>query len=289
MLDKTYTIAFTHAPGVGRTPGKGAGRTACEVVHIPLLLCGVVPAYHIAELKVKARRLNFTGEILADIFLGKIEQWNDPALKAINPGVDLPAKKITVVHREDSSGTTQLFTEYLAAASPAWREQVGPAAAEVKWPLGIAAGRNQGVAAKIDEIDGAIGYVDRLYASFQDIKLDYGAVQNKDKSAFVRAEPANLTAAVRDHPRRNPRRSDFQPHRQTGQGFVSDYRRRSTPSARINSPKGIANGSSTSCGGRPTRAGERGDSLFAPLPPNWSSRWIAGWRRSESAVIAALV
>ena len=82
--------------------------------------------------------------MLADIFLGKIKQWDDPALKAINPGVDLPAKKITVVHREDSSGTTQLFTEYLAAVSPAWKEQVGPAAAEVKWPAGIAASRNPG-------------------------------------------------------------------------------------------------------------------------------------------------
>ena len=122
--------------------------------------------------------------------------WDDPALKAINPGVALPAKKITVVHREDSSGTTQLFTEYLAAVSPAWKEQVGPAAAQVKWPVGIAAERNPGVAIKINEIDGAIGYVDRLYTSFQDIDLDYGAVQNKDQSAFVLAEPANLTAAA---------------------------------------------------------------------------------------------
>ena len=91
------------------------------------------------------------------------------------------------MHREDSSGTTQLFTEYLAAVSPAWTKQVGVAAAEVKWPLGICAARNQGVAAKIHEIDGAIGYVDRLYVSIQDLSLDYGAVQNKDKSAFVRA------------------------------------------------------------------------------------------------------
>ncbi len=155
-----------------------------------------MPAYHLDELQGKAP-LNFTGEILAGIFLGKIKQWNDPALKAINPGVALPAKAITVVHREDSSGTTQLFTEYLAAVSPVWKEQVGPAAAEAKWPVGIAARRNPGMAVTIHKIDGSIGYIDLLYTSFQEITLDYGAVQNKDKSAFVHAEPANLTAAAR--------------------------------------------------------------------------------------------
>ena len=80
-----------------------------------------MPAYYLAELKDKVP-LNFSGEIIADIFLGKIKQWNDPALKAINPGVELPERAITVVHREDSSGTTQLFTEYLCAVSPPWRE-----------------------------------------------------------------------------------------------------------------------------------------------------------------------
>jgi phosphate transport system substrate-binding protein len=194
MLDKTYTIAYTHAPVSADLMDK-ARKEGVNIVHIPLLLCGVVPAYHIAEFQGKAP-LNFTGELLADIFLGKITKWNDPALKAINPGVNLPAKQITVVHREDSSGTTELFTAYLAAVSPAWKEQVGSAAAKVKWPIGKAANRNQGVAVKIHEIDGAIGYIDRLYVAFQDIVVEYGAVQNHDKS-FVRAEPANLTAAVR--------------------------------------------------------------------------------------------
>ncbi len=196
MLDKTYAIAFTHGP-VSAELREKAQKSGCEVVHVPLLLCGVVPAYHVDQLKDKTP-LNFTGEILADIFLGKIKQWNDPALKAVNPGVNLPATKLTVVHREDSSGTTQFFTEYLAAVSADWAKEVQPAAAaEIKWPVGEKAARNQGVAIKIHEIDGAIGYVDRLFTSFQDITLDYGAVQNKDKSAFVRAEPANLTAAAR--------------------------------------------------------------------------------------------
>ena len=181
MLDKTYTVAFTHAP-VSAELREKARKDGVNIVHIPLLLCGVVPAYHIVELKGKTP-LNFTGEVLADIFLGKINKWNDPALKAINPGVNLPAKQITVVHRKDSSGTTELFTAYLAAVSPAWTEKVRPpTAAQVEWPVGIAATRNQGVAAKIHEIDGAIGYVDRLYVAFQDIILDYGTIQNQDKS-----------------------------------------------------------------------------------------------------------
>jgi phosphate ABC transporter phosphate-binding protein len=194
MLDKTYMIAFTHAPVSADLRDK-ARNSGCDIVHIPLFLCGVVPAYHVEELKGKT--LNFTGKILADIFLGKIKQWNDAALKEVNPGVKLPAKAITVVHREDSSGTTQLFTEYLAAVSPAWKEQVGPPADKVKWPVGVAAARNQGVATEIRKLDGSIGYVDRLYTSLLDIKLDYGVVQNRDKTAFVRAEPANLTAAAR--------------------------------------------------------------------------------------------
>lgn len=196
MLDKTYTIAFSHAPVSAELQDK-ARKNGCNIVHVPLFLCGVVPAYHVAELQGKPP-LNFTGEALADIFLGKIKLWNDPALKAINPGVRLPAKTIVVVHREDSSGTTQLFTEYLAAASPAWKEHVQPPTADkVAWPVGVAVSRNQGVAAKIYEVDGAIGYIDRIFTSFQDITLDYGAVENKDKSAFIRAEPANLTAAAR--------------------------------------------------------------------------------------------
>jgi phosphate ABC transporter phosphate-binding protein len=199
MIGKKYTIAFTHAP-VSPELLQKAKEAGCGIVHVPLFLCGVVPAYHISGLKDKLPKdkpwLNFTGKVLADIFLGKIKQWDDPALKELNPGVTLPAKLITVVHRKESSGTTQLFTEYLAAVSPGWKEQVGPPAAEVKWPVGEEAERNQGMAAKINEVDGAIGYIDLLYTSFQDIKLDYGAVQNKDK-VFVHAERVNLTAAAR--------------------------------------------------------------------------------------------
>jgi phosphate transport system substrate-binding protein len=190
MLENKCAIAFTHAP-LSDELRKKAG----NVVHIPVLLCGVAPVYNIPQLKGKAP-LNFTGEVLAGIFLGKIKEWNDPAIKAINPGVDLPATKITVVHREESSGTTLLFTEYLADVSQEWREKVGKPASEVTWPVGVAAARNLGVATRVDRTEGAIGYVDRIFTKFDEMDLDYGAVQNKDKK-FVRAEPENMTAALR--------------------------------------------------------------------------------------------
>lgn len=199
MLDGVYSIAFTHDPASTELRER-AKKNGVEIVHVPLMLCGVAPAYHFAVTKGKEPKdekpLNFTGEVLARIFLGKITQWNDPALKKINPGVKLPDKKIIVVHREDSSGTTQIFTEYLAAASPEWREQMGPGSDRVKWPTGVGELRNQGVAIKVHGTDGAIGYVDRMYVTLQDLSLDYGAVQNHDKTAFVRAEAPNTTAAL---------------------------------------------------------------------------------------------
>jgi phosphate transport system substrate-binding protein len=194
MLDGNYSIAFTHAPASAELcdKAKASGR---EIVHIPLMLCGVAPAYHISGLK-GAKPLNFTADVLAGVFLGKIQKWDDPALKAINPGVELPAKKIVVIHRDDSSGTTQIFTEYLAAVSPEWQKEVGPGGSKIKWPTGAGANRNQGMHIAINQTDGAIGYIDRMFITLQDNTLDYGAVQNHDKTAFVRAEPANTTAAL---------------------------------------------------------------------------------------------
>jgi phosphate ABC transporter phosphate-binding protein len=194
LLDGTYTIAFTHGalPAEQRQKAREKGS---DVVHIPVLLCGVAPVYNVKELKGKAP-LKLTGELLADIFLGKIKEWNDPALKVVNPGVELPATKIIVVHREDSSGTTYLLTEYLAAVSEAWRDRAGPPASQIKWPVGVSAYRNLGVASMVDKTEGAIGCVDRLFTSHGKIELDYAAMQTRDKKSFVRAEPENMTAAA---------------------------------------------------------------------------------------------
>jgi phosphate transport system substrate-binding protein len=197
MLDGSAAIAFTH--GALTAEQRLKAKEKGDVVHIPVVFFGVAPVYNVKELKGKAP-LNLTGELLADIFLGKVTKWNDPAVAKINPGVPLPPTSITVVHREDSSGTTLVFTEYLDAVSAGeWRNKLGKPASAVKWPVGpnfVSAARNLGVATKVHETEGAIGYVDRMYTTYDEMVLDYAAVQNKDKSAFVRAEPANMTAAA---------------------------------------------------------------------------------------------
>jgi phosphate transport system substrate-binding protein len=193
MTEGKYAIAFTHAPMTAEQRKEAEGKGGA-VVQVPVVLCAVVPVYNLPALKDKTP-VKFTGEVLADIFLGKIDRWNDPALKKLNEGVDLPDTKITVVHREDSSGTTFLFTDYLSGASAAWREKLGAAASEVKWPVGVGQPRNQNVKGYVQRTEGAIGYVDLVHAMAGD--LDYGAVQNKDGTAFIHVEAPNMTAAAR--------------------------------------------------------------------------------------------
>jgi phosphate transport system substrate-binding protein len=192
MIDDDFTIGFTHRP-VSEKQRKLAQEKGGEVIQVPVLICGVVPVYNLKELKDKPP-LKFTGEVLADIFLGKIDRWNDPVLKRLNDGVDLPPTRIAVVHREDSSGTTYIFADYLHGASAAWRAKLGPASSTIRWPVGTGIPRTTGMAALVASTEGAIGYVDLLFAKVR--KLSYGALQNKDKTAFVHAEPENLTAAA---------------------------------------------------------------------------------------------
>jgi phosphate transport system substrate-binding protein len=192
MIDGTYAIGFSHTP---MTEGqkKKAHAKGGKVLQIPVALCAVVPIYNVKELKDKPP-LHFTGPVLADIFLGKIERWNDPALKLLNKGVELPDTKITVVHREDSSGTTFLFASYLSETSAAWKKEVGPAKSKIDWPVGVAMPRNTGVASHVWETNGAIGYVDLIYVIY--LNLNYGAMQNRDQTAFIHAKEPNITAAL---------------------------------------------------------------------------------------------
>jgi phosphate transport system substrate-binding protein len=194
MIEKKYAVGFTHAPMTEDQRKEARGRGG-EVVQIPVVICAVVPIYNVKELKDKPP-VQFTGEVLADIFLGKIDRWNNPALQKLNEGVALPDTKITVVHREDSSGTTFIFTDYLHGASAAWRKEVGAAGSKVKWPAGTGVARNHGVADTVYRTEGAIGYVDLLYASYGDGQLRHGAVRNKDDSAFIHAESEKMTAAL---------------------------------------------------------------------------------------------
>lgn len=131
------------------------------LVQFPMLIGGVVVIVNVPG--VKDSQLLLSKEVLADIYLGKIRFWNDPAIKALNPGLRLPKLKITVVHRSDSSGTSFIFTNYLSKVSPAWKSQVGQGAS-VKWPVGIGGQKNPGVCNTVSKVRGAIGYTEYTYA-----------------------------------------------------------------------------------------------------------------------------
>jgi phosphate transport system substrate-binding protein len=160
-----------------------------ELVHVPLVLGAVVPAYHLDGLKAPLR---FTGELLADVYLGKVTRWDDESLRALNPGVELPPKPIHVVHRSDGSGTTWIWVDYLSRVSPEWKRKVG-VGTEVRWPTGEAAKGNEGVAEKVHKTPGAIGYVELTYAYRLD--LAYGQVRNRE-GEFVKAGLPSITTAA---------------------------------------------------------------------------------------------
>src|SRR5882762_1676543 len=131
------------------------------LIQFPAIMGGVVPVYNIKG--VEAGKIRLSGALLAQIYLGKVEKWSDPAIAKLNPGVKLPDQAISVVHRSDGSGTTFLFTNYLSKVSADWKESVGEATA-VKWPAGVGGKGNEGVANYVSRIDGSIGYVEYAYA-----------------------------------------------------------------------------------------------------------------------------
>jgi phosphate transport system substrate-binding protein len=156
----------------------------------PTVIGGVVPVLNAPG--VAAGQVKLTGALLADIYLGAVKSWSDPKIAAANPGVKLPNLPITVVHRSDGSGTSFLFTTYLAGASPAWAKQVG-ASDSVQWPTGIGGKGNDGVAAFVRQTAGAIGYVEYAYATQN--KLTYTSLQNRD-GLFVTPTAGAFNAAA---------------------------------------------------------------------------------------------
>lgn len=162
--------------------------TKYKVLHFPTVLGGVVPAYNVPG----AANLKFSGETLADIYLGKIQKWNDSALAKDNPGVKLPNEDITVIHRSDGSGTTFVWTDYLSKVSPQWKSKVG-ANTSVSWPVGLGGKGNEGVAGLIKQTPGSIGYVELIYAVQN--HMEYGAVKNAAGN-FVKADFASVTDAA---------------------------------------------------------------------------------------------
>src|SRR5678816_2963106 len=149
---------------------------APDVVHIPTVLGAVVVAYNAPGLKT----LRFSGETLANVFLGKITKWNDPAIVADNPGVKMPDQAIVVARRSDGSGTNAIFTDYLSKVSPEFKSKIG-SGTSVSWPAGTLGGKgNDGVTALVKSTPGSIGYVELAYAIQQ--KLSVAELKNKDGS-----------------------------------------------------------------------------------------------------------
>ena len=156
----------------------------------PSAIGGVVPVVNIEG--VESGKLRLTGTTLADIYLGKITTWNDPAIVALNPGLTLPATKINVVKRSDGSGTTFNFVNYLSKVSPEWKDKVGEGTS-VNWPVGIGGKGNEGVAAYVKQIKGSIGYVELAYATQNG--MAYTAMQNA-AGTFVQPSAASFQAAA---------------------------------------------------------------------------------------------
>ena len=157
----------------------------------PSVIGGVVPVVNIAGVKAGAMKLD--GATLADIFLGKITKWNDPAIVALNGGVQLPDQKITVVHRSDGSGTTFNFVNYLSKVSPEWKTKVGEGTS-VKWPAGVGGKGNEGVAAYVKQIKGSIGYVELSTAVSN--KMAFTRLQNATGNFIVPSDDSFAAAAA---------------------------------------------------------------------------------------------
>lgn len=159
-----------------------------KVVHIPTVLGAVVPIFNVPGVS----DLRLSPDVLADIFLAKITTWNDPRIKNDNPGANLPAIRITVVHRSDGSGTSFIFTDYLSKVSPSWKNGPGSGTA-VYWPTGVGGKGNEGVAAGVRQLSGAIGYVELIYALQNHI--NFAAVRNKAGN-WVKGSIEGVTAAA---------------------------------------------------------------------------------------------
>jgi phosphate transport system substrate-binding protein len=172
------------------------------VMHFPTVLGAVVVVYNLPGV---ATGLKLSGGVVADIFAGRITKWNDPKLRAMNPGVNLPATDILVVHRSDGSGTTFVFTDYLTTVSQAWASGPGRGK-EVAWPVGLGGKGNEGVAGQVKQTPGAIGYVELAYAKQNN--LTFAAIQNSSGN-FVAASPAGMTAAAAAAAEKLPANTDY--------------------------------------------------------------------------------
>lgn len=176
--------------GATDMPLRSADLQALGLQQFPSVIGGVVPVINVAS--IKPGSMKFTGPLLADIFLGKVSKWNDPALVALNPELKLPDTKISVVHRSDDSGTTFNWAGYLSQVSPQWKSQVG-VGTSVKWPVGMGSKGSEGVATYVKQVPNSIGYVEYAYVKQQ--KLNFGLLQNA-AGRFVAPSTESFQAAA---------------------------------------------------------------------------------------------
>jgi phosphate transport system substrate-binding protein len=168
---KANTVEF----GASDAPLKPDELNESGLIQFPMIMGGIVPVINVSG--IKTGELKLTSDLLADIFLGKVTKWKDSRIKAVNKGLNLPAKDITVVHRADGSGTTWLFTNYLCKISTEWSEKVGTGKA-VDWPTGVGGKGNEGVSSYVQRMSGSIGYVEFAYALKNN--LTYVLLKNRE-------------------------------------------------------------------------------------------------------------
>jgi phosphate transport system substrate-binding protein len=183
---KASTVDF----GASDMPLKSEDLQKLGLGQFPLVIGGIVPVVNLEG--IQPGQLRFTGPLLADIFLGKVKTWHDPAIQKLNPDVKLPNTGIAVVHRSDGSGTTFNWVNYLSKVSPEWKSTVGEGTS-VQWPTGLGSKGNEGVAATVTQTRGSIGYVE--YAYVLQNKMTYALVQNK-AGQFVKPDADSFQAAA---------------------------------------------------------------------------------------------
>jgi phosphate transport system substrate-binding protein len=194
VTEGTVDFGASDMPMTDVQLSEAQGKLKTKVLNIPSVMGAVVPAYNIPGVSGEVK---FTPDALAGIFLGRITKWNDKAITSVNPGVNFPDKEIIVVHRSDGSGTTFIWTDYLSKVSSDWQSQVG-SNTSVKWPIGLGGKGNEGVAGSIRQLQGAIGYVELIYAVQNNIP--YGSVRNS-AGTFLKASLQGVTAAAASAPK----------------------------------------------------------------------------------------
>ena len=199
LSEQTVDFGATDAP---MSDAELANAKGGHVLHIPTVLGAVVVTYNVPELK-KALRLD--GRTLASIFLGEITKWSDSRIATLNPGAKLPTSDILVVHRSDGSGTSYVFTDYLASVSASWARKPGKGK-DVQWPVGLGGKGNEGVAGQVKQLPGSIGYIELAYAKQN--KLSFADMKNAS-AEFITPSIAAVTAAAAGAAAKLPANTDY--------------------------------------------------------------------------------